>query len=273
MHVTELRIGALGVPDHEVWRLLTVATGRPKRELAMNPPVTDEEAMRFSELVRRRRRGEPLQYLEGTVQFGPLELAIDRRALVPRVETELLWDMVRQRLEDDPPSIVVDLCTGSGNLALAFKFSFPHAVVFATELFSGTADLARSNVERTGLDVTVLEGDLFDPLPDAVRGRVDLLVANPPYLADSEVTDLPIDVRDHEPWEALVGGARGDELLARIAAEAPEWLRPGGLIAVEISEFMGQHCLELFSDFNPSLEQDLTGRDRFILGTAPLSSE
>jgi release factor glutamine methyltransferase len=102
-----------------------------------------------------------------------------------------------------------------------------------------------------------------------VRGTVDGIVANPPYLAEHELAGLPVDVRDHEPRHALVAGPAGTEIVERIALEARYWLRPGGFIALEINEFMGEESRELFSEYGAELIQDLNGRDRFVLGHGP----
>jgi release factor glutamine methyltransferase len=112
----------------------------------------------------------------------------------------------------------------------------------------------------------VLVGDLFDPLPDAIRGTVDLLVANPPYLASHEIDDVPPDVL-REPEMALVAGPEGDETLAAIALDAQDWLAPGGVIACEISEFHGDRVAELFRRYDPEIRKDLTGRDRYVFGS------
>ncbi len=261
------RLGG-GLPDHEVVRLGETATGRSRGELLRDPSMSAAEEARFERLVRRRLEGEPLQYLEGTVAFGPLGLLADPRALIPRPETEQLWDLVVQRV-DAPPRVVVDLCTGSGNLALACKWAWPAATVYATDLSTDAVALARENSVGTGLAVTVLEGDLFGPLPADLAGTVDVLVANPPYLAEAELATLPPEVRNHEPHAALVAGPMGTEILARIAAEAPRWLRPGALVACEISEFHPREAARLFVSYDAVVEQDLTGRPRFVIGTSP----
>jgi release factor glutamine methyltransferase len=120
-----------------------------------------------------------------------------------------------------------------------------------------------------GLDVTILHGDLFDPLPHNLVGRVDLVVSNPPYIAEHELNDLPVDVRDHEPVAALIAGPVGDEVLARIAAAAPEWLVSGGVIACEISEFHGAVVADHFSALDGEIRIDLSGKERFVIGVAP----
>jgi release factor glutamine methyltransferase len=244
---TDLLRSVPDLPDHEARRLLETATGRSWTDLLLGVEVAAEEIEVFRALVERRRSGEPLQYIEGSVPFGPIEVAVDPRVLVPRPETE----------------------TGSGNLAIALKHRFPTATVYATDISSDAVDLARENAREAGLDVTILLGDLFEPLPGHLRGRVDLIVSNPPYLAAAEVADLPVDVRDHEPTMALVAGPVGDEVLARIAEAAPDWLRPGGVVVCEISEFHGSVVAGHFASLRGDIQRDLSGKERFVIGAAP----
>jgi release factor glutamine methyltransferase len=136
--------------------------------------------------------------------------------------------------------------------------------VYAVDLSPDAAAVARGNAEANKLDIHVLVGDLFDPLPESVKGRVDLAVSNPPYLAAGELADLPPDVLA-EPEMALVAGPRGDEVVARIAREAQDWLAPGGLVACEISEFHGDRVAELFERYDAEIRQDLVGRDRYVV--------
>lgn len=232
----------------------------------MGVTIGDAELATFESLVARRRAGEPLQYLEERIPFGPIEVTVDRRSLIPRQETEQLFALAVDAVVE--PQVILDLCTGSGNLALALKHAFPDAVVYATETSPAAATLARENARDANLDVTVLDGDLFDPMPGHLRGNVDLIVSNPPYLAESEIAGLPADVRDHEPRIALVAGPGGDEVVAAIASEAPGWLAPGGTIVCEISEFRGPAMAELFAPLGGEVRKDLAGKDRFVVGTA-----
>lgn len=255
------------LPDHEVRRLLEAVTGRRWTALLLGVELTTEEVAAFHELVERRRSGEPLQYIEGTASFGPIEVAVDPRVLVPRPETEQLYEIACDAVEG--PLVIIDLCTGSGNVAIALKHAFPAAAIYATDTSPDAVDLASENAGEAGLDVTVLLGDLFDPLPDNLRGTVDLIVSNPPYLAEAELADLPIDVRDHEPTAALVAGPVGDEVLARIANAAAEWLRPGGVIVCEISEFHGPAVAHYFASLGGEIRRDLADKERFVIGAAP----
>jgi release factor glutamine methyltransferase len=259
------------LPAHERRRLLSLVTGEPVAESYEGMQLTDRQTRRYELLTQRRLAGEPLQYLEGTVDFGPLTLAIDRRALIPRPETEQLWELVRDEVTAArrSPRLVVDLCTGSGALALALKYTFPTSVVMGTDLSSEALRLAEENGYRTRLEVVWREGDLLGALPLDVKGHVDVLVANPPYVGLGEW--LPMEVREHEPSMALYAGPDGTEALAEIAEQAIGWLSPGGLIACEIGERQGDVATRLFSAYGAVVRKDLAGRPRFVVGRAPSS--
>jgi release factor glutamine methyltransferase len=257
---------AASLPPHELDRLKEAATGRPRAQLLADPTLGPAERARLQVLIARRLAGEPLQYLEGRVPFGPIEVKVDRRALIPRPETEQLWEAAVAALgEAGPGTPIVDLGTGSGALALALKSVFPAAPVYATDLSAGALDLARENAIANALEVTFLPGDLFDPLPPGLRGRVELIVANPPYLSEDEWDQLPDEIRLHEPREALVAGPVGTEILARIADEACWWLGVGGRVLCEIGETQGEEARELFGRYEREVRPDLAGRPRFLV--------
>jgi release factor glutamine methyltransferase len=244
------------------------ATGRPRPTILGGEPVTAGEQQRFQSLAERRRAGEPLQYLEGTVAFGPVELLIDERALIPRPETEAVWDEARRMLgEAGKGTVIVDLCTGSGAMALALKSVFPEARVFATDISRDALALAKDNAARLGLGVEFIWGDLFEALPKSIYGRIDLLVSNPPYVAEGEWAQLPGEIRDQEPRLALVSGPQGTEHLERIAADVYWWLGVGGWVLCEIGETQGRRADELFGQWlDTEVRPDLTGRDRMLVG-------
>ena len=219
----------------------------------------------IAELAERRTAGEPLQYLEGRVQFGPLELAIDRRALIPRPETERVWEEAVASLRvAGPGTVIVDLGTGSGNVALALKHAFPRARVFGVDASSEALALAAENAAATGLDVTWLHGDLFEALPDDLMGRIDLVVSNPPYVAEDEWDSLPVDVR-HEPESALVSGPTGLEVIERIAEESFWWVGVGGWVVCEIGDTQGAAVDAAFGAFDREVRLDLADRDRILV--------
>jgi release factor glutamine methyltransferase len=227
------------IPPHELSRLEAVA--------GPSKPLED--------LVARRLGGEPLQYIEGSAPFGPLDLLVDERVLVPRPETEGLYEIATKMVRN--PEVIVDLCTGSGALALALKKTFPSAAVFATE-----------NKYRNQVDVYLAVGNLFDPLPAALLGEVDLLVANPPYVAEHEFDSLPVDVK-REPRIALIAGLTGLEVIREIGNAAAHWLRPGGVLVCEIGETQGIAAANTFVDLPTVVRKDLTGRDRYVVAVRP----
>jgi release factor glutamine methyltransferase len=217
-----------------------------------------------------RLGGEPLQYLEGTAPFGPFDLVVDERVLIPRPETEQLWELAQRVVDAAAPRVVVDLCTGSGALAIACKSTWPESRVFATDLSRDALEVARANIVNTGVDVAAVHGDLFGPLPDDLAGRVDVVVSNPPYVRDDEWELLPIDVRA-EPRMALVSGPSGLEILERIAHESLPWLNPGSVVICEMGEEQGHAVQEIFATAFTDVEvrKDLAGRDRFVVAVGP----
>lgn len=265
MSSSELLDSVADLPRHELERLLAKATALSRTQLILGVPVTDDDAATFHALVERRRSGEPLQYIEERIPFGPIQVSVDARVLIPRPETEQLFELAAGAVR--APRVIVDLCTGSGNLAIALKHEFPDAVVYATDTSEDAVAVARANAASAGFDVTVLHGDLFGPLPEHLRGRVDLLVANPPYVSAAELEGLPAEVREHEPTSALVAGPTGDEVLARIARGAPDWLAPGGIVTCEISEFRGAAAAELFAGLGGAVQRDLAGKERFLVAS------
>ncbi len=248
LRLRKVRTVTAELPEHERNRLRSVA-------------ATDSDLER---LVARRLAGEPLQYLEGTAHFPDFELRVDERVLIPRPETEQLFEQAVLAVAS--PSVIVDLCTGSGALAIALARRFPDAEVYATDISSRALELAEENARDHHARVWFLEGNLYDPLPAHLLGGVDLLVANPPYLAEGEYERLPRDVR-HEPREALVAGRSGLEVIEAIGAEAIVFLSPTGAVVCEIGETQGGDVEPLFVGLEVEVRRDLAGRDRFVVGT------
>lgn len=258
-------IKASQLPEHEAIRLLASATGYGRPDIVVGTALTDAQVSVYRALEERRLSGEPIQYIEGEVPFGSVSIRVDDRVLIPRPETEEMFHLACDLVDD--PAIIVDLCTGSGNLAVALAAAFPHATVYGTEISPDAALLARANVESNGVDATILDGDLFDPLPSEIRGRIDLIVSNPPYLSEADLADVPSDVQ-WEPATALVGGPLGTEVLERIAHGAPLWLAPRGAVVCEISEFDSNRTIGLFSSMDADVHLDLYGKHRFVVAHA-----
>jgi len=229
--------------------------------------LTTAEARMVGRALCQRCVGTPLQHLTGEQGFRRLTLAVRPGVFVPRPETEVLVGAALEELggQDDP--LVADVGTGTGAIALAIKDERPGATVFATDRSPEAVELARTNAERLSLDVHVLEGDLLAPLPADLRGWVDLVVSNPPYLSAEEVEGLPADVRA-DPRLALVGGP---EVYERLAAEALRWLRDDGVLAVEIGATAGDEVGAILrrSFGGVRVLPDLAGRDRVVVGRRP----
>ena len=245
------------LPVHERLRLVAAVTGRGRAGLREDPTVTLLQQRRIDDLIARRLEGEPLQYLEGTVAFGPIEVAVDERVLIPRPETEYLFELVGDR---PAPSLVVDLGTGSGAVALALKRTLPSARVIGTDLSEAALEVAEANGISSELSVEWLAGDLFDVLPVELAGRIDLLVSNPPYVAEGAWGGLPEDVR-REPRLALVAGPTGMEVAEKILTGVRRWLAPTGEAWLEVGEDQAQILAERFS---AQVVIDQYGRDRYL---------
>lgn len=225
------------------------------------------EARRFGRALCQRCAGTPVQHLTGEQAFRGIVVRVRPGVFVPRPETEVLVEDALAALGglDDP--VVVDVGTGTGAIALATKDERPGARVFATDRSPEAVELARSNAATLGLDVTVLEGDLLAPLPDELRGWVDLVVSNPPYVPPEELEGLPPEVRA-DPELALVGDL---DLYRRLVDQAMRWLRDDGVLALEIHARMGDQVAAILSEafVDVHVERDLAGRDRVVLARKP----
>ncbi|AYF97442.1 putative protein N(5)-glutamine methyltransferase [Protaetiibacter intestinalis] len=183
----------------------------------------------LEELVARRVAGEPLEVLLGWAEFAGLRVAVAPGVFVPRLRSETLVDAVLEALPD--AAVVVELCCGVAAIAAAVATARPDAEVWASDVDPDAVAVARRNLPPD----RVLEGDLYEALPAALRGRVDVLVANAPYVPTAEIANMPSEARDHEHRVALDGGADGHAVQARIAAGCREWLAPGGRVVIETS--------------------------------------
>lgn len=234
--------------------------------LQFERPLTEPELERIRPLVRRRAAREPVQYIIGETGFRDLTLTVDARVLIPRPETEQLVELV-MGLCPQPPAAVLDLGTGSGAIALSLAKAWPGSRVTAVDREEGALAVAAANAARNGLEgrVSLVRSDWFAALP--VGMRYDLIVANPPYLSDTELAEAQPEVRAHEPRTALSAGPDSTRDLRRIITEAPAFLAPGGRLALETGI---DHQDELAAaaraaGFNRiELHRDLTGRSRFL---------
>jgi len=235
-------------------------------------PLAAVELAAFRELFKRRRAGEPVAYLLGEREFYGIKLRVDARVLVPRPDTECLVDVALERTRARSMlGHALDLCTGSGCVAIAFAKQRPTWSVTASDVSADAAAVAADNAHRTGAirNVRVLCGSLFDPVGGQ---RFDLITANPPYIPATEIASLPVDVRDFEPRLALDGGPDGLDLVRTIVERAHDYLTPGGLLALEIGSDQGDPALSLLDAHGfreVELARDLAGRARVVSGYGP----
>ena len=237
-------------------------------------PLDETQTERLRELVRRRVAGEPLAYLTGRQEFMGLELLCDAGALIPRAETELLartaLDAVRERVEEIGRVTVVDVCTGSGNVALAIAAHEPEACVFAADLSDAAVAVGRRNAEWLGLSgrITFATGDLFAPFRDLGLGGVDVVTCNPPYISSGKLPQMAPEIAHFEPSLAFDGGALGFDIIMRVIADAPTMLRPGGVLCMEVGAgqcaFVARRVARLGTYDNVRVVLDASGEARVL---------
>ncbi len=235
-------------------------------------PLSAHELGGFRELFKRRRSGEPVAYLLGEREFYGISLRVDSRVLIPRPDSECLVEVALERTrERSMLGSALDLCTGSGCIAIAFARTRPTWNVTACDVSPDALEVARDNAHRTGAirNLRLLEGSLFAP----VQGqRFDLITANPPYIASAEVAELPPDVRDFEPRLALDGGVDGLDFVRQIAAHAKAAMTPGALLALEVGWDQGEAAQAILTEHGfarVELARDLAGRERVVSGYGP----
>lgn len=233
--------------------------------LDLERPLTEAQLAELRPLVKRRASREPLQYILGYTEFCGLRLQVDKRALIPRHETEELVELIQESVEQ-PPKRILDLGTGTGALALALASKYPEAEVTAIDRSPEALALATKNTEKLGLEerIRFLEGNWWSPLAD--DELFDLIVSNPPYLTDGEMRTAEPEVVNHEPHSALVAGADGLDDFRVLLEGAPKYLNAGGLLAMETGIAQSEALSKMAGSVSlagKSLE-DLSGRVRFF---------
>jgi len=247
--------------------LLGHVLGRKRMELYLDfeRRLRESELAPLRELTKRRGAGEPLQHLLGTVEFCGRSFRCDKRALVPRPETEQLVELLIPHFKSEIAySRMVDVGTGSGVIALTLAAEFPKAEIVGADISEDALILARENAERLGLvdRVRLLRSNLLE----SVQPGLDLIVANLPYVSTEDRQNLSREVL-HDPEVALFAGARGDELVRQLIAQVPLWLRPGGMLAMEIGIGQSETLVAVLTEKNYRdiwTEKDYSGVIRFL---------
>lgn len=229
-------------------------------------PLTEAELAICRERLVRRGRGEPLAYIHGEVPFHDCQIKVNPHVLIPRQETEILVDLVvRELLATGPESGVLwDVCCGSGCIGVAIKRALPKWTVVAADISAAALEVARGNAERNGVKIDFRQGDLLQPFASE---RAQIVVANPPYIAQADYARLGFDVLHYEPQLALLGGATGVEYYQRLAFELPARLERGGRVWFEIGDGQGAALRTMFSEApwkKAEIKRDWAGKERFF---------
>jgi len=256
-------------------RLLADVLGLSRIELFYqhDRPVLGAELDNYRDLVRRRAQGEPLQQILGETEFYSRVFKVEPGVFIPRPETERLVEEAVALVA--PPDrrllapVAVEIGCGTGIIGISLALDVPRLNVYATDVNPAAIQLTKHNAHTLGADprVHVLQGNRFDPLPDHLKGQVDLVVSNPPYIRAADIPGLAIEVSGHDPAEALDGGKDGLVFYRALASKLSDWLRPGGHVAVEIGDDQGQDVEDIFSA--SGLEEirvirDYADRDRVV---------
>ena len=229
--------------------------------------VNDEKTDMFRTLILRRKANEPFQYLLGTANFMGLELLVTPDVLIPRFDTERLVETALEVLADKQHPVILDICTGSGAIAIALSHFKKDAEVFAGDISEGALQVAKKNNIQCGTNVKFRQGDLTEPFSD-LKGHVQLLISNPPYITTAEMLELPPDVRQ-EPYLALWGGDDGLQFYRTLTASATELLAYEGWLMFEIGWKQGaavKTLMEQHGFSNIAVIRDWQGNDRVVIG-------
>jgi len=272
----DLKYAGIKTPGLDASLLLAyiLKTDRTKLIAKETDSISDEESKSFCELIERRANGECTAYIIGKKEFRGLEFDVNPFVLVPRPETETLVetavDIVQKKLQDNSLTNILDLCTGSGAVAISLKNEIPLCEITATDVSSNALKIAIQNAEKLlgGNHIDFFQGDLYSALPSPLPAPFSLIVSNPPYISSDEIQTLSAEVQN-EPRLALDGGASGLEIITRIIKNAPDYLKQNGYLLLEADPRQMAQITTLFEKNkfkNIQLYKDLSGANRVIGG-------
>jgi release factor glutamine methyltransferase len=238
----------------------------------MQDRLDDQAARHLERIVDRRAVREPLQYITGRQEFWGLEFVVTPDVLIPRPETELVVEAAIRALRNLPSPLLVDLCTGSGCIAVSIAKELKSSRIFAVDQSEEALAVARKNSAAHDVSgrIRFLAGNLFQPIQELdIQGKVDVITANPPYIPSRDLPSLQPEVRDFEPEMALIAGTEGTEIHERIIKEAPLFLKKGGSLIMEMGVGQAERLIAVAETSGvfttPEIQKDLAGIDRIII--------
>ena len=257
--------------DAELLLSHILETSRLQLYLRFEMPVLPEHLAAFRELIKKRAAHSPVSYLTSRKEFLSLDFYVDSRVLIPRPETEVLVENVLQAQE--APCQLIDIGTGSGAIAISLAVNRPEWEVLATDISVDALEVAQKNAvaHKCADRLTFLQGNLFEPLEGLPNPRFDWIVSNPPYVSTVEYSSLPPDVRDHEPKTALLAGTDGLDVTTALLEGAPQFLKPGGRVGLEIGHNHSQDVQDIVQSNSAysgcQVIKDYSGVERVIIAT------
>lgn len=236
-------------------------------------PVDENTALMYMRMVEERCQGKPVQYITNKQEFMGLDLYVSEGVLIPRADTETVVERVIKLASGMKQPNIIDMCTGSGAIAVSLAVNIPDARVWAVDISDCALDCCRINVDRLGLQdrISIIKSDLFENIrEESLKGNVDIIVSNPPYIESAAVKELGINVRGYEPHLALDGGEDGLVYYRRIVQDSAVYLKDNGMLVFEIGHGQGRKVENIMKESGNyaviDIEKDLAGLDRCIWG-------
>ncbi|MCP4268190.1 MAG: peptide chain release factor N(5)-glutamine methyltransferase [Candidatus Brocadiaceae bacterium] len=275
--IADLKESGIDLPVITADTLLCYTLSCDRTRLYTNPdePIDDDVILKYKSLINKRKKHIPLQYITRQVEFMSLDFVVNEHVLIPRPETEILVETVLDKAHNDQiqnkKTTIMDIGTGSGNISISLAKNLTNAEIYASDISQDALTIAKTNAQKHNVlnCVHFIHGDLFSSFKGSVeKGEIDFIVSNPPYVSKSEWHLLEPEVRDHEPWKALVGGEDGLHISRQIIKKAIDWLKPGGYIIIEIGETQARSIINLLENEGRYKEteiiNDLQGKERII---------
>lgn len=235
--------------------------------------LTHKEILEYNKMIEERLSGMPVQYIIANQEFMGMDFYVEEGVLIPRPDTEILIEKILESIDQSKKFTIVDIGTGSGAITISLASLIKNSQIYSIDISTKALDIARKNANKHGVTskINFLKGSLFEPLEDMdIKGEVDILVSNPPYIPSSEIDRLQIEVSRYEPRIALDGGEDGLDFYRKIVNNAPEYLRPDGLLALEVGHDQARKVADLMKGNNKYVDiqitKDLAGIERVVRG-------